>query len=67
MTSHDVASNICQALLEGFDKRAMDDGYVSVSVFGVCPVAMPVGGERGAVGYRDMASVMAMFEETHCE
>jgi 5'-nucleotidase len=49
---------------EGYDKRALDDGYVSVSVLGVETTTMCLSGE-GATG-GDMGQLMAAFGDAHC-
>lgn len=48
---------------EGYDKRALDDGYVSISVLGVETVTMGLTGE-GATG-RDVEQIMAAFGDAH--
>lgn len=49
---------------DGYDKRALDDGYVSVSVLGVQTLTTHVSGE-GATG-ADMGQIMAAFGDAHC-
>lgn len=49
---------------EGYDKKALDDGYVSVSVLGVQTVTMDLSGEE-ATGV-DMGQIMAAFGDAHC-
>jgi len=49
---------------EGYDKRALDDGYVSVSVLGIEPATFPMSGEE-ATGV-DMSQVMAALGGSRC-